>query len=47
MCHEPPPVAIVGVVVGVMPRVIVGVASKVVLWTDDWGPLVGLDKGGG
>ena len=39
MCHKPAPIAIVGV--------IVGVASKVVLWTDDRGPQIGLDKGEG
>ena len=43
MHHEPAPIAIVGVIAGVR----VGVASKVILWTDDQGPLVGLDKGGG
>ena len=35
MCHEPAAIAIVGV------------AHEVVLWTDDKGPLVGLNKGGG
>ena len=39
MHHEPAPIAIVGVVAGV--------ACKVVLWMDNQGPLVGLDKGGG
>ena len=39
MHHEPAPIAIVGVVVGV--------TYKVILWTDNRGPLVGLDKGGG
>ena len=34
-CHEPAPIAIVGV------------TCKVAFWTDDQGPLVGLDKGGG
>ena len=39
MHHKPTPVAAVGV--------IVGVTCEVVLWTDDQGPLVGLNKGGG
>ena len=39
LSHEPSPIAIVGV--------IVGVAYKVILWTDNQGPLVGLDKEGG
>ena len=39
MHHEPASVVVVGV--------IVGVTCKVILWTDDQGPLVGLDKGGG
>ena len=43
MHHEPTPVAIVEVIVGV----IAGVAHKVVLWTDDQSPLVGLNKGAG
>ena len=43
MCHEPAPVAIVEVIVGV----IAGVTCKVVLWKEDRGPLVVLDKGGG
>ena len=39
MLHEPAPIAAV--------EVIAGVTHEVILWTDDQGPIVVLDKGGG